>query len=31
MTEYCVYDINKMRGGICLNAIYIILLKWDKL
>ena len=29
MTECCVYEINTLRGGICLNVLYIILLKWE--
>ena len=28
MSEWFIYDICKMIVGICLNAVYIILLKW---
>jgi len=28
MSEYALYDIIKMRAGMCLCALYMILLKW---
>ena len=29
--EHCIYDIIKMKKVICLNASFMILLKWDKI
>ena len=29
MSELFIYDITKMRVGVCLNAVYMILLKWE--
>jgi len=30
MSEYLLYDIIKMRDVLCLNALHMILLKWEK-
>jgi len=29
LSECALNDIIKMRGGVCLNALYMILLKWE--
>jgi hypothetical protein len=30
MLECCICDIIRMTDGICLNAVYMILLKWEE-
>jgi len=28
VSEWSLYDVIKVRAGMCLNALYIILMKW---